>query len=114
VPGPRYGRAGRTAQTVTPPVESWTPQVLARHSTMARPRPPSADGEGCPACGRVGPPPSRTLTVSDPSQSDHATWTWAPGSGLACRMALLSSSLKTSAASPIVAATSPASRRSAA
>jgi hypothetical protein len=107
------GGAGRMAQTVTPPVEAWTPQVLARHSTMARPRPPSDDSDGCPAWGWVGPPPSRTDTVSDSSQSAHDTWTMAPGSGLAWRMALLSNSLKTSAASPIAVPSRPASRRSA-
>ncbi len=91
---------------------TWIPQLLDRCSTMARPRPPSADGDGYPARGRAGPPPSLTDTRSVPSQSVQATRTVQPGNGRACRIALLSSSLRTRAASPIAAATVPASRRS--
>ena len=37
VPGPRHGGAGRMAQTVSPPRESWTPQVLARFKKILVP-----------------------------------------------------------------------------
>ena len=62
--------------------------------------------------GRVMAPPSLTATSSDRSRSAHATSTRAPGSGLACRIALVSSSLTTSVASPIAGETMPASCRS--
>ena len=57
-------------------------------------------------------PPSLTATSSDRSRSAHATSTRAPGSGLACRIALVSSSLTTSVASPIAGETMPAPCRS--
>jgi hypothetical protein len=104
--------AGSTAQTVILPLEDRIPQVLDRCSTMARPRPPSEERDGCLAPGRVGAPPSLTDTRSEPLQSVQATRTVQPGNGCACRIALLSSSLKTKAASPIAAAIMPASRRS--
>src|SRR5215469_12991316 len=105
--------AGSTAHTVTPPSQDRIPQLLHRCSTMARPRPPSEDRDGCPARGRVGPPPSLTDTFSDSFDSVQATRIMRPGSGRACRIALLSSSLITRAASPTAAVSMPDSRRSA-
>ena len=78
---------------------------------MASPRPPIEESEGCAFRGRVMLPPSLTATSSDRSRSAQATSTRAPGSGLACRIALVSSSLTTRVASPIAGVTMPASRR---
>ena len=64
------------------------------------PRPP-IEQRGLAGRGRVMLPPSLTATSSDRPCSAQATSTRAPGSGLACRTALLSSSLTTRAASPI-------------
>lgn len=104
--------AGSTAQTVSPRSSDRTPHVRARCSTMPSPRPPSADTEACAACGRVAPPPSLTEISITPSSSAQVTWSLAPGSGCACRMALLSSSLTTSAASATAASKMPAARSS--
>src|SRR5262249_3874737 len=79
---------------------------------MASPRPPIEDSEGRVVRGRVMAPPSLTATSTDRSRSAHATSTRAPGSGLACRMALVSSSLTTSVASPTAWLTMPAPCRS--
>lgn len=78
---------------------------------MASPRPPIEESEGGTVRGRVMLPPSLTATSSDPSRSAHATSTRAPGNGLACMIALVSSSLTTTVASPIAVATTPDSRR---
>ena len=80
-------------------------------STMARPRPPIEESDGCAARGRVMLPPSLTATSSDRSRSAQATSTRAPGRGLACMIALVSNSLTTTAASPIAGRTTPASCR---
>src|SRR5215472_1779621 len=111
--GPALG-AGSTAQTVVPPSLVRTPQLLDKCLTMASPLPPSENRDGRAGCGRVVAPPSLTDTSIHPSMSTQATCSIEPGSGRACRMALLSSSLTTSAASQAAGSTMPASRRSAA
>jgi hypothetical protein len=101
-----------TAQTVKPASSSRMPQLRARCATMPSPRPPRDDSEGWPAWGRVGPPPSLTVTSTDPAASTQVTCSCEPGNGRACRIALLSSSLTTSAASPMTGSKRPASTRS--
>jgi hypothetical protein len=66
---------------------------------MAKPRPPTVDADGWPTCGMVALPPSLTDTSIVPPLMDHVTWSRSPGSGYACKMALLSNSLTTRAAS---------------
>jgi hypothetical protein len=66
---------------------------------MASPRPPTADAGGWPTCGMVALPPSLTATSIVLPSTDHVTWSRSPGRGYACKMALLSSSLTTTAAS---------------
>src|SRR5215470_7071337 len=90
------------------------PHLLATYSTMSRPRPPSAETLACVRAGLVAAPPSLTATSIASSSSAHATCTFAPGSGLACLMALLRSSLTTSTASPTAVLKIPAALRSAA
>ena len=74
--------------------------VLRSRSTMSSPRPPRAEQAGWRWRGCVGPPPSLTATSTDPGSTSQATCSFSPGSGRACRMELLSSSLTTRAASP--------------
>ena len=81
---------------------------------MSRPRPPRADTVACARTGVVGAPPSLTATSTASSPTAQATCTFAPGSGLACRIALLSNSLTTRTASPTAASKIPAALRSAA
>jgi hypothetical protein len=81
---------------------------------MSRPRPPSAETLACARAGVVAAPPSLTATSMASLPSAHATWMFAPGSGLACLMALLRSSLTTRTASPTAASKIPAALRSAA
>ena len=104
--------AGSTAHTVVPEASARTPQLEHRCSTMDSPRPPTADRDGRDACGRVALPPSLTSTSSDAGLSTQAARIRASGSGRACRIALLSSSLSTSAASATHPANRPAPRNS--
>jgi len=106
--------AASTAQTVIPESSDLTPHCLDRYSTMASPRPPSDERVGWAVVGLVGAPPSLTATSTASASSAHATCTLSPGSGRACRMALLSSSLTTRTASPTAASKMPAAVRSAA
>ena len=66
---------------------------------MPRPRPPIEDSDGRDARGRVALPPSLTMTSTVDAESIQATRIRASGSGRACRIALLRSSLVTRAAS---------------
>src|SRR5580704_4362580 len=77
--------AARIAHTVRPAGSARTPHVRARYSTMYRPRPPRAETDAWAGCGLVGPPPSLTATSTEPLSTAQATWTLAPGNGLACR-----------------------------
>ena len=106
--------AGRTAHTLLPRSSARTPQLEARCSTMPRPRPPIEDSDGRDARGRVVLPPSLTTTSTVDGESIQATRIRASGSGRACRIALLRSSLMTRAASATAVAGRPAARRSAA
>lgn len=103
-----------TAQTVSPVSLVLTPQLLARYSTMSRPRPPSEETVACVVIGLVDAPPSLTATSTEPSSSAQARSNLAPGRGLACRIALLSSSLTTRTASPTTPSNTPAAVSSAA
>ncbi len=75
------------------------PQRVDSFSTIRSPRPPVAPGVGWPSSGMVAPPPSLTETWTQPGSMRQATRILAPGSGAACRRALLNSSLMTSATS---------------
>ena len=112
-PAPPSRGAGRTAHTVVPRSSARTPQLEHRCSTMPRPRPPMEDSDGRAARGRVALPPSLTMTSTAVAESIQETRMQASGSGRACRIALLSSSLVTRAASATAAAGRPASRNSA-
>jgi hypothetical protein len=120
-PGPRPRRpaapsrgAGRTAHTLLPRSSARTPQLEDRCSTMPRPRPPIEDSDGRDARGRVVLPPSLTTTSTVDGEIIQATRIRASGSGRACRIALLRSSLVTRAASATAVAGRPAARSSAA
>ena len=99
-PAPPSRAAGRTAHTVVPRSSARTPQLEHRCSTMPRPRPPMEDSDGREARGRVALPPSLTMTSTEVGAEIQETRIRASGSGRACRIALLSSSLVTRAASP--------------
>jgi hypothetical protein len=116
VPARGEGSAGTatTAQTVSPVSSALTPQLLARYSTMPRPRPPREETVACAVMGLVVAPPSLTATSTALSSSTQARITLEPGRGRACRMALLSSSLTTRTASPTAPSNTPAAVRSAA
>jgi hypothetical protein len=103
-----------TAQTVSPVSSVLTPQLLARYSTMPRPRPPRDETVACAVIGLVDAPPSLTATSTALSSSVQARSNLEPGRGLACRMALLSSSLTTRTASPTTPSNTPAAVSSAA
>ena len=62
---------------------------------MSRPRPPSEETVACAVIGLVAAPPSVTAISTAPSVRAQARRRFEPCSGLACRMALLSSSLTT-------------------
>lgn len=81
---------------------------------MSRPRPPSEETVACAVIGRVAAPPSVTAIWTAPSVKSHERSRFEPGSGLACRMALLSNSLTTSTASPTTPSNIPAAVSSAA
>src|ERR1700722_16827109 len=108
------GLSASSAQTVVSPAsgEEHTPQRRASRSTMPRPRPPIAEWPGSFTTGAVGPPPSLTAISRQSSSSHQATRTTQPCSGVACRRALLISSLRTRPASHAVASNTPASERS--
>jgi len=103
-----------TAQTVSPVSSVLTPQLLARYSTMPRPRPPREETVACAVIGHVDAPPSLTATSTAPPFRAQASSNFEPGRGLACRMALLSSSLTTRTASPTTPSNTPAAVSSAA
>jgi hypothetical protein len=111
-PAPFDRGAASTAQTVKPTSSVRTPQVLHRCSTMRRPRPLIDDGDGCPACGTVGLPPSLTATSTELALTSQATCSRSPGSGYACSIALLKSSLMTRTASATAWSNTPAARSS--
>jgi hypothetical protein len=81
---------------------------------MSRPRPPSEETVACAVIGRVAAPPSVTAISTAPSVRSQERSSFEPGSGLACRMALLSNSLTTSTASPTTPSKIPAAVSSAA
>ncbi len=114
-PGPaRPSReVGTTAHTVVPRSSARTPQLEHRCSTMPRPRPPMEDSDGREARGRVALPPSLTMISTAAAVSIQEIRMQEPGSGRACRIALLSSSLVTRAASAVAVVESPAWRSSA-
>src|ERR1022692_2206678 len=112
-PSPSKRGALSTAQTVSPVSSARTPQASHRQATMLSPRPPSEDTDAWLACGLVGLPPSLTVTGTELSSTSQVTRSLSPGSGYACRMALLSSSLTTRAASPTAQSKIPASLSSA-
>ena len=76
--------------------------MLDSFSTILSPRPPVAAWVGSPSSGTVGPPPSLTETWTHPGSMRQATRIVAPGSGAACRRALLNNSVITSATSQTV------------
>jgi hypothetical protein len=104
--------AGTSAHTVVPSSSQRVPQHRDSRATMRSPRPPVVSWLSWPSSGMVGPPPSLTNTRTPPSSSCHQTRICAPFSGLACLRALLSSSLMTTAASPMAASVTPATARS--
>ena len=114
-PGPALPprEAGTTAHTVVPRSSARTPQLEHRCSTIPRPRPPMEDSDGREARGRVALPPSLTMISTVAAESIQETRMQASGSGRACKIALLSSSLVTRAASAMAVAQSPAWRSSA-
>ena len=75
------------------------PHLVDSFSTILSPRPPVAPWAGSPSSGTVGAPPSLTETRTLTGSICQATRICAPGSGAACRSALLNSSLMTSATS---------------
>lgn len=114
-------RTGRSAHTVVPGCSSspsaWspagrTPQRSERRATMPSPRPPIDQVVGSFTEGAVGAPPSVTVTSTLLASRVHETRTTRPGRGLACRRALLISSLSTSPASHAVPSKMPALVRS--
>src|SRR5215468_2771097 len=108
-------RTGTSAHTVVAPLPSSpgssplapsspvpTPQRSESRATMPSPRPPTDQFVGSFSIGTVGPPPSLTATFTLSRRRLQETFTVRPGSGVACRRALLISSLSTSPASHAV------------
>ena len=91
--------AGISAQTVVPSSSQRVPQCRDSLATMRNPLPPVVNFPESPSSGRVGPPPSCTEIRTAPAPICQATLIVAPGSGRACRSALLNNSLMTTAAS---------------
>src|SRR6185437_5076453 len=113
----RQALTGRSTQTVLiGPLPSWptsTPQSRASAATIASPRPRTSSGPASCRAGTLRPPPSETCSRTQPGSTDQLTSSTPPGSGVAYRIELPTSSLTTRVASPITVGDSPASARSA-